>query len=285
MKKIAVIILWGAALAAVTSCRLLRSIVHDDEVVAKVGKEMLYRSEVEALIPEGTSSGDSLRLAMQYINVWAADIVFMDIAQDQLSKTEKDVSKELESYRRSLLKYRYEQKYINERLDTAVTQDEITEYYNEHLENFTLKRPIVKARYLKTFPTSPDLRQLKALMSSGEEDALWEAENLAASTGDIFTGYGDRWIEITSLARDMGMEEDKLSAAGRDKFVEFKDAGGMLNVAYILDLIDAGQPAPEEFCSTDIIDMIISTRKRKLGSSLEQELLTSARDKGKFVIY
>ncbi len=285
MKSLAVILSVSLTLAAVSSCRLLNSILHDDEVVAKVGNEMLYKSDVDALIPDGTSSDDSLRLAMQYINTWASDIVFLDIAEAQLSKTEKDVSKELESYRRSLLKYRYEQQYINERLDTAVTETEINDYYSAHADNFVLRRPIVKARYLKILPGSPNLRGFKSLMSSGEEDALWQAENLASASADIFTGYGDRWIDLSTLARDMGMEEEKLLASGQDKFVEVQDGGGMLNIAYIVELIEVGKPAPVDYCSSEIIDMIISTRKRRLLSSLEQELLTSARDKGKFVIY
>ena len=52
-------------------------------------------------------------------------MLFMDMAETELSKGEKDVSREIESYRRSLLKYRYEQKYVNQRLDTAVTEADI----------------------------------------------------------------------------------------------------------------------------------------------------------------
>ncbi len=285
MRKLPLIFLFIAAVLSAQSCRFIKSILHDDEVVAKVGKEMLYKSEVVALIPAGTPSDDSLRLAMQYINTWAADLVFMDIAEAQLSKTEKDVTKELESYRRSLLKYRYEQEYINERLDTAVTEDEINEYYNAHADNFILRQPIVKARCLKIFRSSPNLRRMKALMSSGEEDALWEAENAAAASADIFTGYGDKWIDISTLAKDMAADATTLTAGGTDKFIEVEDGSGMLNVAYIVDMIPAGKPAPVEYCASDITDMIISTRKRRLVSNLEQDLLDSARDKGKFVIY
>ena len=64
---------------ALSSCRLVNSILHDDDVVAKVGSMMLYRSEVTRLIPDGTPSEDSLRLALQYINTWASDMVFLEV--------------------------------------------------------------------------------------------------------------------------------------------------------------------------------------------------------------
>ncbi len=285
MRKLAVTLAIGITLLSVQSCQWLRGLVHDDEVVAKVGREVLYRSDVVALLPEGISEGDSLRLSMQYINNWAADIVFMNIAEDKLSRNERDVSKELESYRRSLLKYRYEQKYISERLDTAVTESEINEYYAAHAENYVLQTPIVKARYLRILPGSPDLGSLKRLMSSAEEDALWQTESLAASTSDTFKGYGDQWIDVKVLARDMGTDDISSLTKGSDRFVEVMDGTGMLNLAYILDITAEGEPAPVEYCAPGITDIILSTRKRALALSLEQELLTSARDKGKFVIY
>ena len=130
-------------LPAVVSCRAISSFLSNDEVVAKVGKEKLYRSDLEKVVPKGISPQDSSRLASQYIFSWASDRVYLTIAEQQLSKSEKDVARELEDYRKSLLKYRYEQLYVNERLDTAVSQDHLEEYYQSHQERFVLQRPIV----------------------------------------------------------------------------------------------------------------------------------------------
>ena len=103
------------------SCNAISSLIHDDQVVAKVGDNKLYKSEVEGFIPNMIPASDSVRLAEQYINSWAMDLLYLDVAEKELSKSELDVATELESFRRSLLKYRYEQRYINDRLDTLVT--------------------------------------------------------------------------------------------------------------------------------------------------------------------
>ncbi len=285
MRKFAVILLCFLSLFSLSSCHLVNSIIHDDEVVAKAGKNMLYKSEVEALIPRGMAGDDSLRLAMQYINAWASEMVFLDLAESKLSKTEKDVSKELESYRRSLLKYRYEQHYINERLDTAVTESEIKRYYDEHADSFVLTESIVRARYLRASPTSPNVQEIKELMSATDEDALWEAENLAYSSSEVFTGYSDNWVSISALAKDTGIDVVTLLSAGTEKFVQKDNENGTVSIVYIVEIMDVGLNAPVEYCAHEIEDIIISTRKRKLTASLEQDLLKSARDKGKFVIY
>ena len=118
MKIFPAIVLSGCiALSTLVSCRAIVSVMNDDKVIAQVGKHRLTQSDVRPFIPEGTSPDDSVRIVMRYINVWASEQIFADEAEKRLSKEEKDVTEELEEYRMALLRYRYEQRYINERLD------------------------------------------------------------------------------------------------------------------------------------------------------------------------
>ena len=102
MRKLFILILLPALLA---SCNAISSLVHDDQVVAKVGKNKLYKSELELFIPNMIPAEDSVRLAEQYINTWAMDLLYLDVAEKELSKGELDVSADLESFRRSLLNW------------------------------------------------------------------------------------------------------------------------------------------------------------------------------------
>ena len=159
-------VLLAVALTLLSACSWVSDLIHDDEVVARLGKHKLYRSELAGFIPHDATPEDSVRLAGQYINTWAKELLFLDVAGTQLSKTESDVTKELEDYRRSLLRYRYEQQYISERLDTVVSPAEIEEFYNTHQDLFALQVPIVKARFLDIMKESPALDQIKKKMAS-----------------------------------------------------------------------------------------------------------------------
>ena len=77
------------------SCNAISSLIHDDQVVAKVGDNKLYKSEVEGFIPNMIPASDSVRLAEQYINSWAMDLLYLDVAEKELSKSELDVAAEL----------------------------------------------------------------------------------------------------------------------------------------------------------------------------------------------
>ena len=286
MKRIVYITaILGIVLSALSSCRAISSFLSDDEIVAEAGSAKLYRSELNTLIPSNIEREDSIRLARQYINAWALDQLFLTIAEQQLSKSDKDVTKELEDYRKSLLKYRYEQLYINERLDTAVSEDNVEAYYTANAGRFELSRPVVKARYLRIPSDSPALAKIRKKMSSDQAQDLVDADSLAYSSALKFTTWGNRWIDVASLASEFGTDYVTVISSIKAGWVEMTDSTGVTSVAYVSEMVREGGLAPLEYCTPQIKDMIISSRKQSLVTGLEQDLLKDAREKGQFVIF
>jgi hypothetical protein len=274
-----------ALLALLPSCKAFQSFIHDGEVVAKLGEHKLYLSELEKVIPNGISPEDSAGLANLYINSWATGKAFQDIAEQKLSKEEKDVSKELEDYRQSLLRYRFEQRFISERLDTTVSAKEVNEYYEAHKDNFKLERPILKARFMKISEDSPNLQKIKKLMSSDKVGDVTAADSLAFNSAQRYVDCSDTWIDAATLAGDFGVDYVEMLSKKNGKFIEIKDGDGFLHVAFIVDMVKAGDVPPEEYCEERIKDIIISGRKHKLLTTLEQDLIEDAKAKEKFEIY
>lgn len=272
-------------LPAIVSCRAISNFLRNDEVVAQVGMERLYRKDLDAVVPKTVSSEDSVRLARQFIDAWASDRIYVAIAEEQLSKAEKDVTKELEDYRMSLLKYRYEQLYVNERLDTAVSEDMVDEYYEAHKESFKLGRPLVKARFLRIHTDSPMLENIRKKMGSSDVNDVIEADSLAFSAAMMFTTWNDEWQDITVLAGEMGMSYDSVLEKMSGGWVRQDDTTGVTNVAFVSEVVRSGEFAPIEYTAPRIKDIIISSRKQALITTLEQDLLNDARENGKFVIY
>jgi hypothetical protein len=255
------------------------------EVVARAGDHKLHLSELEKYIPQGVSSEDSTKLARQYIDAWAQELLLLDMADEQLSPAEKDVSAELEDYRRTLLKYRYEQLYINQRLDTLITTEEVNAFYKENSALFSLERPIVKARYLLIPADSKNIKNLRNLMSSEDEAEVMEAASLASTSAIKYVDQADTWVDALSLAREMGIEYQKLLSGIRNQFMEYTDENGILHLAYLAEQVPEGKTAPLEYCEDRIRELILSARKHALEVSLEQDVLEDARKNNKYVIY
>ena len=287
MKKVLLLIALGAACA----CQMVNRVsdtaaeLFGDAVVARVGQHRLTRSELADYIPAGVSSEDSLRLAQQYIKAWAEELLFMDLAESRLSDDEKDVTRELEEYRRTLLKYRYEERYINERLDTLISDEEVRNYYQGHKDKFLVDRPLLKTRYMVIPAGSRNLRRLKELMASEEAVDAVAADSLAFTAAIKYVDSSDQWMDAILLARELGTDEVSMMKALRGRFIELKGDDGNLRVAYVVDIVQKGSPAPLDYCAERIEDIILSARKHELVSGLERDLLNDALGKGKFVIY
>ena len=238
MKKCAFLIAFLAV-----SCQMVHRVTDSaaelfgDAVVARVGDHRLMRSELADYIPAGVSSEDSLGLAQQYIKAWAEELLFLDMAESRLSKEEQDVSKELEEYRRTLLKYRYEERYINERLDTLISDEDVRNYYQTHTDKFLLDRPLLKTRYMIIPADSRSLKKIKELMSSDDAMDAIAADSLAFTAALRYVDSSDNWMDAAPLdycaerIKDIllsarkhelvsGLEQDLLKdALGKGKFV------------------------------------------------------------------
>ncbi len=274
-----------AAVLLLSSCQLISSFLHDGDVVARAGKEKLYRAEVEAVIPNGISVEDSTKLSAQYIQSWVQDRLFVQVAGKELSKAERDVSRELEDYRRSLLKYRYEQAYVNQRLDTTITQDQYKSYYEAHLDRFGLETAIVKARFMNISPESPNFTVIRKKMSSSKSEDLVEADSLAYTSAMRYTDFGNAWIPAPTLSREFGMDASAFLSALKDGFIEREDGHGGVNIAYVSERMKAGETAPLDYCRPRIKDIILSSRKKALLTGLESDLMRQAEARKEYEIY
>ena len=287
MKKCLVLI----ALTAAVGCQMVHRVsdtaaeLFGDGVVARVGEHRLMRSELAAYIPAGVSSEDSLALAQSYIKSWAEELIFLDMAEKHLSDEEKDVTKDLEDYRRTLLKYRYEERYINDRLDTLISDEEVRNYYREHQDKFLVERPLMKVRYMIIPADSRSLKTIRELMSSDDAMDAIAADSLAFTAALRYVDSSDAWMDAILLARDLGTDETSMMKALRNRTIEFKGDDGLLRVAYVVDIVQKGSPAPLDYCEERIKDILLSARKRELTGGLERDLLNDALAKGKFVIY
>lgn len=282
MRRISLFLLLPVLLGA---CNAISSLVHDDQVVAKVGDHKLYKSELERFIPNMIPAADSARLAEQYINTWAMDLLYMEVAEAELSKGELDVSNELEDFRRSLLKYRYEQRYINDRLDTLVTDEQIRQYYQEHEADFALKRPVLKVRFVDVMKDSPNKDAILKMMSSQEYDDVQRADTLAKSTALRYFDSSDTWMDAGELAKSFGLDYVEMLAHLKGNVIRYEpEERGDLLVAYVCDIQRTGT-APLDYCADRIRDILMSSRKHELMNSLERDLLNNALEKKNFVIY
>ena len=271
--------------SALCSCNAVSLLIHDSEVVAKCGKNRLYASEVYPLIPEGAGEEESEAIIRQYATSWATRLLYADVAAAQLPKADLDIEREIEEYRAELLRFRYEKNYVEDRLDTLISEDQLEECYKSNASRFVLKSPILKVRYLSIDAQSPVRNSIQRKMMSSDYADLVEADSLARGAAQKYLDYSEQWVEASEIAAEFGVETEKMLAAYRDGKIQLSwPRTGEMKIAFVYDIRRSG-PSPLEYCEPEVRELILSERRRELLSSLERDLLENARKTKNFVLY
>lgn len=281
MKKITLIFLSAISLF---SCNLLNR-NRGDEVVAKIGNNTLYKSEIESIIPKDISKEDSLRMLEQYIHSWAGENLLLSAAESDLSKDEKkEIEKELSDYRNSLLAFKYEKKYLDQRLDTLITQEECINYYQNNTQNFINPYSIIKGRYIRINTASPSYQIIKSLYRSTDYKDIIRLDSLCANSAEFFTNFNESWVTLPVVAKNLKCDLETLeSDISKHNYAEYeRDTKAYLLVVY--EKIAPNEVSPYDYNRSIIRDAILSKRKQELILNLEKELLRDAINSQKLII-
>ncbi|MDD4919095.1 MAG: hypothetical protein PHX94_00100 [Bacteroidales bacterium] len=273
-------------LTTLASCHQLRRwFGNEPERVAQIGKEILYKNQVEGLLKNAPSADDSLNLVNHYIDLWAIDNLLLKKAEVELTKEEKDVDQELADYRKSLLVFRYQKKYVEERIDTLIEEEEILSYYNNNQELFLLDSPLFKLRLIKMRLHSPYLPMVRNIYRSNTIEDQTQLKLLCESSAEIYTDYTGKWLSGQELAQDLPVGNmDRIQALKTDGYIDTRDS----LYAYLVrvdDFVPAREPAPIEQTVAGIRQIIVSKRKQQLLKDLETEVLKEGWNKQMIKIY
>ena len=264
-------------LLTLTSCEQMRSTWHRHDRIARIKGEVLYESDVKALLPPGSSPEDSAAFVSQYVNTWALSRLLLIKAKDELPKSEKDVAQQVEEFRNNLLGYRYEKYFIESRLDTTVSQAQMEEYYEAHSQSYVLSQPIFKGRAITLLTKSPYYDAIKTSFRASEPTDIRALEELCYASAEKYTDFENQWVPLSALAKEINMDYEQCVtrfASGNSQEIE---ESGTTYFVFIEDMRAAGELSPFEYNRNHIRETIISKRKQDLLNTLERDLLEDAR--------
>ena len=253
-----------------------------DKAVAKVGDKYLYLSEMNDIFPTGCSKDDSLTLAKLYIDNWIKTRLLLQKAELNLSKDQVDISREIETYRISLLIYKYEEYLLREKLDTTVLDSEINRYYEENIANFSSDDYLVKAIYIKLPENSPTLWRIRQLIMSDQEKDVQELTDYCQRYAVQFDFFGNEWIQWAKI--ELPNKEAATKLLANSDRIEQQD-GKFTWLVRIKAKKAPGDTAPLVFVKDKVKSIIINKRKLKFISDLEQNIYNDALSKNQFEIY
>lgn len=254
--------------------------------IAKIGGSVLYEKDILPLLPEGVSPEDSAYMVQQYINTWALSRLKLIKAGEMLSKEEKDITKEVEDYRSNLLAYRYEKSFMESRIDTVVSAEELEKYYEDHPQSFKYPYSIVKGRVIALSKNSPNYDKVKKSFTAKDEEEVTKLKEMCVSYAQSYEDFGTEWVSMPVLARAVpGLDAVSCETifSNGDSYIKSSEEADYF--IFIAEKCSAGRLAPYDYCRQTVKDAVISMRKQEILSKLEQDLLKDALDNNKLKIY
>jgi len=255
-----------------------------DGVVAKVGDKLLLRVELALALRGGTTKADSVNQSKDYIQRWVKQELMLLMAEENLSDDQKDVQRELDEYRTSLIIHRYQQQLINQKLDTILTASDIRQFYDLHPERFILEQHIVKAIYIEVPKNVAKVDQLKRWMKSLDDKSRTELEKYSFQYATKFDYFNEQWIDFSLIRSRMPVNltspDDALKRKG---FIETYE-GNKYYLAAIKDYRLKGDKAPFEFVKDGIANLILNNRKMELIDELQKNIYQKGKKENLFKI-
>ena len=268
----------------IASCNMLNTDEKQD-ALARVNEKYLYKSEIYKLIPSNLSKQDSALFVQNYINSWIRQNLLLATAEKNLPEEEKNFQSLIEQYRSSLLIFAYEKELVRQKLDTAVSDEQIENYYKENQSQFELKYNIIKVLYVKVPLKTPDILKLKKyLMSDDEDDRLKLEEYCHKYALNYFLDY-ESWLVFDDFLKEVPITTyDQENYLKNHRFVEIQDSVSQYFVN-IKGFQIKESISPLNFEKENIKSLILNQRKLELIENMGKQVFEDANKKGDFEIY
>jgi hypothetical protein len=232
------------------------------DALAKVGDKYLYANEIEGLILPGTSVKDSIAKVNLYVENWIKTQLLVQKAELNLSTERKNFEKEMEDFRTTLLIHRYEEKIVEQLLDTVVTEADVQKYYKENQQQFVLRKNLVKSSYIIFSRNAKERDKIKTWLMSDKEEQQQKLQKFCKENAMSYQLADTSWQFMDELERLIPFDYSSQEAfLGRSKFYETQDSS-MVYMVRIKDYKSKEGISPIEFERPVIKSLIINIRKQ-----------------------
>jgi hypothetical protein len=254
--------------------------------VARVNELYLFEDELAGIVDIKSTPEDSAARVIAYVNSWIRKQLIIQEATKRMNIDEAEVERKVLDYRYSLIGYEYQNYYIRQHLNDSITVQEVIDYYNDHLDNFTLKQNIVKGTFMKVPKTAPRTAKVREMIYSRKDKDIDELRSYCLSFSTAYHLGDSLWIEFDKLVVNSPIAEipNKIQFLKTNPYYETSDT----EFLYFLKVDDykiSDNVSPLEFVKEDIRNILLNKRKVELARALEDEVYENAVKQKNFEIF
>lgn len=234
-------------------------------------------------ITAGLNPQDSARIAQQYIQQWATNLIEYDEAKDQ---TNKHIEQLVDDYRRSLYLHEYETRLIAQRMPRIIEDTLIQTFYQTHQQHLVLSETIIQGILLVVPNQAPKLDELRKKIQHPEiEENIEWLEKFAYQYAVGYELFTDDWKTTSELFVLMPLEQNNLDKQLKNKRqIEVQDSINTY-LLQVTDLYMKGDEKPITYARKEIEEILLRQRQVEFLQQERNKLYENAIVTGKLKLY
>lgn len=258
---------------------LLPSCSGKEEIVASVNDIELTKSDAKILMDNlGYNSNSKIDWSL-FLDTWSTQEALRQELEQTNPEASKLISLKAEAYKGELAKYYLEEKMIQSKLDSVVSEKDIENYFETNKSSFSLQDYLVTALYIKIPRGAKVEDKLKTAFLLKNDKDLTQVNSYAKLYAENFYFDDEQWIYFNELTKDIPLKQYNIDniVLNRTK-TYFSDD----EYTYFLNIIDyrlKDEVPPLEFLKPQIKEIILSKRVNNLREKQEKKLLQSIKTK------
>ncbi len=257
-----------AAIWTLSSCGTKKS-GDGSRILAQVGERELKMSDLEGMFPEGTTKTDSATIVTAFVGRWVKDNLVM-LEAEQNIPADVNIDKLVREYRSSLVLNTYQQKLMENSLDTAVSEQELRNFYEINKELYNLETPIMRCLFVKVPNSAPNIKDFEKWWDGGRKDDKNKIYTFASNYANTFMLIDSTWHRAERIAVELPKGTINPEELSTGEYTRKDD-----NFSYFLKILkvkNKRDPAPFEFVRDQASKFILHQRKQKLIEDKREEL-------------
>lgn len=255
------------------------------EWAARVYDKKLSRLEVIQSIPYGSESADSAKIATEYIDQWIKKMLILNKAEQNLDEEQKDVTQKLEDYRIALITFSYEQELINQKIDTAVTKEEVETYYNENQKNFELKKNIIRLKYVKVPESAPNKDKITNWLNAEDQAAFDKLEQYCKLYAVNYLLNDQSWLFYDEILKEIPLKDFGTDQFNKGRTLLQISNKGFIYFVKVKAFILKDSRSPLNFEYDNIKNIILNQRRLNLIKQMQNDVYNEALNNNEIEIY
>jgi hypothetical protein len=256
-----------------------------NQLIARVENNYLYMSDLDNIDFKYTSISDSTIKIQNYINAWAKNLLLYDrsLLNTKESKI-KELDRLVDQYKLDLFNNSYKTSIVKAKIDTSITQSQMSEFYKTNSAIFLLKEPLYRYRFIQFPKNNNDRKEITNRFKRYSDIDKIFLDSLSFQFSYSFRN-DSLWYNKKAILKNASfLTSDDLLKLKNSKIFEVEDTI-QLYLLKIEDYLSKNQKAPLSYVEKTIRNIVFNQRKLDFLKKFDQEIINDAIQNKKFEIY